>query len=282
MAELFDDRPKRDSFIKDHKSSNSSSAATTPTSTSANDSTTNQQPDETASMEQLEQDLKSILSEISQLGQTSNNERETSWQNKKSAAAAAAALPIMTPSVRLSTAGPITTNASTIGTPKATTTTPVMIVEQPKEKESEPKPVPKFCHSCGASYPERHTVKFCCQCGARRLYVWKNKLKSDEQTTKITTLEICLTPKITNLIQGGEGAKGKGLNNQKNHTHWFIFVLISFLNPFSYTFLLNVLFCVLITTFLVPLFLFSNVYNSFPSSKQQQQSAFYDNRPINE
>jgi hypothetical protein len=72
------------------------------------------------------------------------------------------------------------------------------------------------------------------------------------------------------------------LNNQKNHTHWFIFVLISFLNPFSSTFLLNVLFCVLITTFLVPLFLFYNVYNSFPSSKQQQQSAFYDNRPINE
>ena len=174
MAELFDDRPKRDSFIKDHKSSNNSSAATTPTSsnaTSANNSTTNQQADETASMEQLEQDLKSILSEISQLGQTSNNERETSWQNKKSAAAAAASvLPIMTPSVRLSTAGPTTTNASIISTTTAATA-PVMTVEQPKEKESEPKPVPKFCHSCGASYPERHTVKFCCQCGARRLYV---------------------------------------------------------------------------------------------------------------
>lgn len=153
MAELFDDRPKRDSLMKDHPSD---SAVTTPTTPSANNSTA--QADETASMEQLELDLKSILSEISQLGQTSNNERETSWQNKKSAAAAAATAtgPTMTPSVRLST------------TPRVATA--VTTVEQPKEEEP-PKPVPKFCHSCGASYPERHTVKFCCQCGARRLYV---------------------------------------------------------------------------------------------------------------
>ncbi|EFX74602.1 hypothetical protein DAPPUDRAFT_251748 [Daphnia pulex] len=152
MAELFDDRPKRDSLMKDHPSD---SAVTTPTTPSANNSTA--QADETASMEQLELDLKSILSEISQLGQTSNNERETSWQNKKSAAAAATATgPTMTPSVRLST------------TPRVATA--VTTVEQPKEEEP-PKPVPKFCHSCGASYPERHTVKFCCQCGARRLYV---------------------------------------------------------------------------------------------------------------
>jgi len=157
MAELFDDRPKRDSLLKDNQS-DSNSVVTTPTSStpsSANNSTANQQADETASMEQLELDLKSILSEISQLGQTSNNERETSWQNKKSAAAAAA-VPTMTPSVRL----------STVGTPRPATV-PVKTLEQPKE----PKPVPKFCHSCGASYPERHTVKFCCQCGARRLYV---------------------------------------------------------------------------------------------------------------
>lgn len=155
MAELFDDRPKRDSLMKDHPSD---SAVTTPTSPSANNSTA--QADETASMEQLELDLKSILSEISQLGQTSNNERETSWQNKKSAAAAAAATATgpstMTPSVRLST------------TPRVSTA--VTTVEQSKEEEP-PKPVPKFCHSCGSSYPERHTVKFCCQCGARRLYV---------------------------------------------------------------------------------------------------------------
>ena len=164
MAELFDDRPKRNPFVKDQKSN---STATSPTSTST---TTNQQTDDTASMEQLEQDLKSILSEISQLGQTSNNERETSWQNKKSAAAAAAGAshPIMTPSVRLSSAGP--TIVSTCVTPKAAIV-PVMTVEQAKEKEPEAKRVPKFCHSCGASYPERHTVKFCCQCGARRLYV---------------------------------------------------------------------------------------------------------------
>ncbi|XP_057380824.1 mucin-2-like isoform X3 [Daphnia carinata] len=152
MAELFDDRPKKEQLTKEHKMTDD----LTPTSTSSisNTSTTTNQPDDTASMEQLEQDLKSILSEISQLGQTSTHERETSWQNKKSAA--------MTPSVRLSTAG---NNPSTI----SPSTTCVAADGQSMEEES--KPVPKFCHSCGASYPERHTVKFCCHCGARRLYV---------------------------------------------------------------------------------------------------------------
>ncbi|KAI9552509.1 hypothetical protein GHT06_022875 [Daphnia sinensis] len=152
MAELFDDRPKKEQLTKEHKMTDD----LTPTSTSSisNTSTTTNRPDDTASMEQLEQDLKSILSEISQLGQTSTHERETSWQNRKSSA--------MTPSVRLSTAG---NNPSTI----SPTTTSVASDGQSIEEES--KPVPKFCHSCGASYPERHTVKFCCQCGARRLYV---------------------------------------------------------------------------------------------------------------
>lgn len=131
MAELFDDRPK-----------DSKTRTETPPPV--------HQPaavvEDSASMEQLEQDLKSILSEISQLGQTSTKERETSWQNKKSSS----------PAIRLSTTKTIT----------PPTTTPS--VSTPEEAKH---PVPKFCHSCGASYPERHTVKFCCQCGARRLYI---------------------------------------------------------------------------------------------------------------
>ena len=118
MAELFDDRPKEQ-----------------PTKEVVADKPA---PEEPASMEQLEQDLKSILSEISQLGQNSTKERETSWQNTKKS-----------PAVRLSSID------------KAT---PVVTPEEPT------KPDPKFCHSCGASYPDRHTVKFCCQCGARRLF----------------------------------------------------------------------------------------------------------------
>lgn len=124
MAELFDDRPKE--------------SPTTPKIETA------KVEEDPASMEQLEQDLKSILSEISQLGQNSTKEREISWQNKKSSSS------ISSPAIRLS---------------KTTSSPPVSTPEEAKH------PVPKFCHSCGASYPERHTVKFCCQCGARRLYI---------------------------------------------------------------------------------------------------------------
>ena len=31
------------------------------------------------------------------------------------------------------------------------------------------KQLPKFCHACGSAYPERYPVKYCCQCGERRL-----------------------------------------------------------------------------------------------------------------
>lgn len=140
MAELFDDRPKEPVVAANNKESDKVVAKET--------------DEEPASMEQLEQDLKSILSEISQLGQTSSKERETSWQqNKKSVASTPSSSTPTSSTVRLSML--------------SNKTTPAMTPEEQPDKT----PVPKFCHSCGSSYPDRHTVKFCCQCGARRLYI---------------------------------------------------------------------------------------------------------------
>lgn len=142
MAELFDDRPKETAVVlPNNKESESKIAKET--------------DEEPASMEQLEQDLKSILSEISQLGQTSSKERETSWQqSKKSVASTPSSSTPTSSTVRLSMLSNKTTPAMT-----------------PEEQPNNKAPVPKFCHSCGSSYPDRHTVKFCCQCGARRLYI---------------------------------------------------------------------------------------------------------------
>ena len=120
MAELFDD----------HRPSPTPSSNQRPIN---NQLTPNETETETASMEQLEQDLKSILSEISQLGQTSAKERENQWQTTK----------------------------KTMATQPSTDATSHQMNSRPK-----------FCHQCGAAYPDRLAAKFCCQCGAKRLYLW--------------------------------------------------------------------------------------------------------------
>ena len=80
--------------------------------------------EEQASMEQLELDLKSILSEISQLG---NKDREsTAWMNKKASLGSSSGSSVQTPA----------------GSDHPTS-----------DKEPE-KDLPKFCHQCGTPYPQ--------------------------------------------------------------------------------------------------------------------------------
>ena len=96
-------------------------------------------PEETTSIEQLEEDLKSIFSEISQLGKSNESPpREL-------------APPTSTP------------------------------CRSGAEVE---KQLSKFCHACGSAYPERYPVKYCCQCGERRLNLWSS-LRGRGDTLKI-------------------------------------------------------------------------------------------------
>lgn len=154
MAELFEDRPNRSTNTVGRRLFDSSSNKDNIIMPSSRlDSSNGRQqkeeevklvPDKTSdetSMEQLELDLKSILSEISQLGK----DRETAWK-----------------------LSPTRNNKEKSPSPP---------IPPPRQQHSSPattpqgKDLPKFCHSCGAAYPERYTVKFCCQCGARRLYI---------------------------------------------------------------------------------------------------------------
>ena len=89
-----------------------------------------QQPEEATSIDKLEEDLKSIFSEISQLGKSNET-------------------PTREPAPRASAGG---NDAGSI-----------------PEVDKQPS---KFCHSCGSAYPERYPVKYCCQCGERRLNLW--------------------------------------------------------------------------------------------------------------
>lgn len=129
MAELFDDRPK-------------TSTGSSLFSKKKVEPPKSEQP---ASMEQLEQDLKSILSEISQLGSKDREATTLAWNNHKAGTTSGR------PAVKKESGG-------------SSPTSPTSAAGQMKEP-------PKFCHSCGSPYPEHLTVKFCCQCGSRRLFV---------------------------------------------------------------------------------------------------------------
>lgn len=154
LAELFDDE-----YASKEKSRFSfSPKEPAPSSPAPKEDKTN--------MEQLERDLKSILSEINQLGK--DKEKETPAKTaparlqpptKVSTLSFTMSVP-RTPSTPRTPTSPATpmSPASPLGT-KATT------------PDGEEKHLPKFCHSCGSPYPEKFQVKFCCQCGARRLYV---------------------------------------------------------------------------------------------------------------
>ena len=121
MAELFNEPIRPSSRNSSSSKSDINRPMSPPPPVQKQNST-----EEQASREQLEMDLKSILSEISQLGSKDRESVTNAWNSQKTAK--------MCP---------------------------------PPAKE-EP---PKFCHSCGSPYPEQYTVKFCCNCGSRRLYV---------------------------------------------------------------------------------------------------------------
>lgn len=158
MAELFNDdytskEKNRFSFSspKDHEPP---LAPETPT------------PDkeDNTNMEQLERDLKSILSEINQLGK--EKEKEVTKG------------PAPLPPLRFQqppNSNKVSTLSFTMSVPRtpSTPTSPMSpsVSTKASTPDTEDRQLPKFCHSCGSAYPDRYEVKFCCQCGARRLYI---------------------------------------------------------------------------------------------------------------
>ena len=62
----------------------------------------------------------------------------------------------------------------------------------------------RFCHSCGSAFPMVH-VRFCCQCGAKRLQTWKK-----EQEQKKSRINININ----------ESKRFDWVNIQHQHSSW--------------------------------------------------------------
>ena len=116
---------------------------------------------EEENMEQLEQDLKSILSEISQLGKPRGKD-EWMFQRDNNKPPDATVV------------GGQTRDTDTRPTRQQYNHNNAEMRKSRDVGNSQVEPVkavPKFCHSCGTAYPDRYTVKFCCECGAKRLFI---------------------------------------------------------------------------------------------------------------